>query len=34
MPTWLILVALATIAITGALTWLLWRNNRPPRQGG
>lgn len=28
MPIWLILAALVTFAITGALMWLLWRLNR------
>jgi hypothetical protein len=27
MPLWLAIAALATIAVTGALTWVLWRLN-------
>ena len=33
MPTWIVLAALATILVTGALTWVFWRLNAPvPRQ--
>lgn len=31
MASWIIAAAAATIAITAALTWLLWRLNAPPR---
>ena len=40
MPTWIVLTAAATIVITGALTWVLWRLNQgaegeaPTRRGG
>jgi hypothetical protein len=29
MASWIIAAAVATIAITAALTWLLWRLNAP-----
>ncbi|MEZ6022311.1 MAG: hypothetical protein R3C16_02605 [Hyphomonadaceae bacterium] len=29
MPSWIILTALATIAVTAGLTWVLWRINAP-----
>lgn len=28
MPVWLIAAAIATIAVTGALIWMLWRINK------
>ncbi len=28
MPTWIVLTAAASIVITGALTWVLWRLNQ------
>ncbi|GAM99898.1 hypothetical protein U91I_03553 [alpha proteobacterium U9-1i] len=36
MPTWILLAGLAAIALTAALTWVLWRINAPRgvAQGG
>ena len=30
MAIWLVFAAIATIALTGALTWVLWRLNAAP----
>jgi hypothetical protein len=31
MPIWIMATAVASIVITGLLTWLLWRLNAPMR---
>lgn len=28
MPTWIVFTAVASIVVTGALTWVLWRLNQ------
>lgn len=34
MPTWIIIAALGSVAITAALAWVLWRVNNPtPARG-
>jgi type VI protein secretion system component VasK len=32
MPTWIIAVALASVVLTAALTWVLWRINMPQKE--